>query len=50
MLRRSDRRLYGWEWDIWVAREELVTSLPWLNVRHVQKLGTGLFSGKTEGF
>ena len=27
MLRRSDRRLNGWEWDIWVAREELVTCI-----------------------
>ena len=50
MPRRSDRRLYGWEWDVWVAREELVTCITAVERSPRAGIGNELFSGKTEGF
>ena len=47
---QSDRRLYGWEWDVWVAREELVTCITVVERLPRAGIGNGLFSGKTEGF
>ena len=47
MPRRSDRRLYGWEWDVWVAREELVTCITAVERSPHAGIGNGLFSGKT---
>ena len=50
MPRRSDRRLYGWEWDVWVAREEIVTCITVVERSPCAGIGNELFSGKTEGF
>ena len=47
MPRQSDRRLYGWEWDVWVAREELVTCITAVECSPHAGIGNGLFSGKT---
>ena len=40
----------NWEWDVWVAREGLVTCITTVERSPRAEIGNGLFSGKTEGF